>query len=83
MTITNVGMIHLNEVQDYLANMAVDTELRFTVQKHGYETTFWIQRTQGGWREQNSLYGLQEGFYSQWFARFDSFESEIHSILDK
>jgi hypothetical protein len=83
MKITNLGMIPLNGLRDYVANMEVDTERRFTVQKHGYKTTFYVQRVSDGWREQNDLYGLQEGCYGITFRSLDGFESELHSILDK
>ena len=83
MKITQIDLLPLPELQEIIANMEIDSELRFTVYKHGYYTTFWIQRTVDGWREQNDLYGLQEGYYGQWFADLDSFDSELHSILDK
>jgi len=83
MTIINLGIMEINGIRRYLENMEVDTECRFSLYAHGYETTFYVQRAIDGYREQNSLYGLQEGCYGVWFTDVESMIEEIWSILDK
>jgi hypothetical protein len=65
-----------------LSSMPVNSETSFALSRHGNTTTFRIRRTEDGWREQNDLYGMEDGAYGLPMD-LDSMVAEINSILDK